>query len=514
MAYSSDERAENPGGRAEHGNERLNDEHPLVVEQVGDETIVAWPLLFRERLTRGKETGDGQSPWLVLWTVLAGLFASGFSITIIAVSLGDIADDLGTTTQLLTWAVTGPFLALALTMPLFGKLGDIYGHRRVYIIGLAGFTLATLLTALAWSGPALVLVRTLGAIPGAATGPASMALIMRAFPDHDRVKAMGWWSLVGSGAPVIGLVVGGPIVDAIGWRGIFVLQTPIAAAALLLAIVVLRETPRRDDERIDWLGAVTLASATVSFLLALNLGGSEGWSSPIVIGLFVAAPIAFYAFLRVERSAPEPLVPLWLFTRRTFSASLAAQFCTNFAYMGGFIVTPLFVQGIFGFSVAQASLAMVCRPLSFSVSAPAGGYVAVRVGERRSAVTGVSLLVLSMGCFVVAATSETLALVFVGLVLSGLALGLSQPSLITEAANTVEPERLGIANAVQQMAAQIGAVTGIQVLSTIVGVGATGADFATGYAVGAAVAVLGVAAATFLPASRARAAVLGTSLRP
>jgi MFS family permease len=156
---------------------------------------------------------------------------------------------------------------------------------------------------------------------------------------------------------------------------------------------------------------------------------------------------------------------------------------------------------------------MVCRPLSFSVSAPAGGYVAVRVGERRSAVAGVSLLVLSMGCFVVAATSETLALVFVGLVLSGLALGVSQPSLITEAANTVEPERLGIANAVQQMAAQIGAVTGIQVLSTIVGTGATGADFATGYAVGAAVAVLGVAAACLLPRDRPRVADLGTSIR-
>ena len=134
----------------------------------------------------------------MLVTVLAGLFASGFTITIMAVSLKDIANELGASETSLTWVVTGPFLALALTMPLFGKLGDVYGHRRVYLLGFAGFTVGALLTAFAWSGAALIAIRVLGSIPGAATGPTSMALIMRAFPDDDRVKAMGWWALVGS----------------------------------------------------------------------------------------------------------------------------------------------------------------------------------------------------------------------------------------------------------------------------------------------------------------------------
>ena len=477
----------------------MSDDRTVVAETVGDEAVVAWPLIFRQRLARSR--GGERSQWVVLWTVLAGLFSTGFSITILAVSLGTVARDLDADTTLLTWAVTGPLLALALTMPLFGKLGDLHGHRRVYLIGLTGFAVATALTAFAWSGTSLVAIRILGAIVGAATGPTSMAIIMRTFALEDRVKAMGWWSLVGAGAPVIGLVVGGPVVDAIGWRGIFLIQAPLAGIAVLAAFVVLKETPRGAREPIDWAGAATLAVATISLLLALNLGGDVGWGSAVVIGFFVLAPLAFVVFVRIERRVSHPLVPLWLFERRAFNAALVAQYCANFAYMGGFIVTPALVQGVFGFSVASASLAMVCRPLTFSISAPAAGYIAVRVGERRSSVVGIALLVVSMGCFAVAATGEVLALVFVGLVLSGLAMGAAVPSLVTEAANTIEPERLGLGNAVQQMVAQIGAVTGIQVLSTV----QQSAGFGWAYGAGAVLAAFGLVAACAVPARAGRA---------
>jgi len=149
------------------------DEHPIVVEYAGAEEVpvVAWPLLLRDRMRGRVVTGD-RYRWWVLWTVLVGLFASGFTITILAVSLGDVARDLGTTETTLTWTVTGPFLALALSMPLFGKIGDVRGHRRVYLLGLTGFAVGSLLTAFAWSGASLIVIRVLAAVPGAATGPA------------------------------------------------------------------------------------------------------------------------------------------------------------------------------------------------------------------------------------------------------------------------------------------------------------------------------------------------------
>jgi EmrB/QacA subfamily drug resistance transporter len=475
------------------------EQHPFVVEYAGGEEVpvVAWPMLLRERLRHRVGESDHYR-WWVLWTVLVGLFASGFTITILAVSLGDVARDLGTSETALTWTVTGPFLALALSMPLFGKIGDVRGHRRVYLLGLAGFTVGTVLTAFAWDGASLIAIRVLAAVPGAATGPASMALIMRAFPEEDRVKAMGWWSLVGAGAPVIGLVAGGPLVDALGWRTIFLIQAPLALVALLVAIPILRETPRADREPIDYGGALVLAIAMVAPLLALTLGNQTGWTQPVVLLLFALTPFALVAFVTVERRAPHPLVPLGFFSRRNYTASLVAQFFSNFAYMGGFIVTPLLMERVFGFSVAQTSLAMVCRPLSFSVSAPIAGYVAVRVGERKASVFGCTLVIVSMGSFALGAATETLAFVFGALMLSGLGLGASQPSLISSAANAVEPARLGVANAAQVMVTQIGVVAGIQVVSTIQGGGGSASSFSIAYLVGGAVAVLGVLGALFV----------------
>jgi MFS family permease len=388
-------------------------------------------------------------------------------------------------------------------MPLFGKLGDVWGHRRVYLIGFAGFTIGAALTALAWNGPALIAVRVLGSIPGAATGPTSMALIMRAFPEEDRVKAMGWWSLVGAGAPVIGLVAGGPIVDAVGWRWIFVAQAPLSLVALVVAFLVLHETPRREREPIDVGGAVTLALATVGALLGLTLGSHLGFLHPVVLALFASSPLFLWWFVRFERTAPHPLLPLEFFAIRDFRASLVAQFGSNFTYMGGFIVTPLLLENRFGFSVAATSLAMVCRPLSNSTAAPIAGYVAGRVGNRRTAIVGCALVALAPAVFAVAAGSDSLALCFVALVISGVGLGGSSPSLITVVANSVPAHDLGVANAAQQMVAQIGTTAGIQVLSTIQGGSSARGPFVWAYLAGAAVGAIGIVAATRLPRRRA-----------
>jgi EmrB/QacA subfamily drug resistance transporter len=474
-------------------------ESPLVVEYPGGEEVpaVAWPMLLRDRLGRRVRESD-RYRWWVLWTALAGLFATGFTITILAVSLGDVARDLGASETALTWTVTGPFLALALSMPLFGKIGDVRGHRRVYLAGLAGFTVATFLTALAWDGASLIAIRSLGAIPGAATGPASMALIMRAFPEKDRVKAMGWWSLVGAGAPVLGLVAGGPLVDAIGWRSIFLVQAPLALVALLVAIPILHETPRMEREPIDYPGALTLAAATVAALLGLSVGSQVGWTHPLVLGLFAVAPFAAAAFVAIERRAEHPLLPLRFFAQRNFTAPLVAQFLSNFGYMGGFIITPLLMEDVFGFTVAATSLAMICRPLSFSLSSPVAGYVAVHVGERSASVLGCALVAVSLACFAAGAAGESLGLVFAALVLSGLGLGTSQPSLISSAANAVDTASLGVANAAQVMVTQIGVVAGIQVLSTIQGGGSSTGSFTVAYLAGGAVAVLGIVGATFV----------------
>ena len=233
-------------------------------------------------------------------------------------------------------------------------------------------------------------------------------------------------------------------------------------------------------------------------MLGLSVGSQVGFTQPLVLALFVAAPIALVLFVVVERRAEHPLLPLRFFAERNFTASLVAQFTSNFGYMGGFIVTPLLMERVFGFTVAATSLAMICRPLSFSVSSPVAGYVAVRVGERRASVLGCALIVVSMACFALGASTEAIALVFGALILSGLGLGASQPSLISSAANAVETESLGVANAAQVMVTQIGVVAGIQVLSTVQGGGSSTTSFTVAYLVGGIVAVVGIVGAAFV----------------
>lgn len=472
---------------------------PFVGDVPGAEEVpsVAWPLLLRDRVRRRAETSDRRR-WWVLWTVLAGLFAAGFSFTILAVAIPDIAADLGGSETAVTWVVTGPLLVFALAMPVLGKAGDIYGHRRVYLVGLGLFVVFTALSAAAWNLPALIALRTVAAVEGAATGPASMALIMLVFPPEDRVKAMGFLSLVGAGAPVLGLVAGGLLIESFGWRAMFVVQLPMAVLAFLLAAAVLRETPRRERVPVDVVGAAALGVAAGALLLALDRGNVWGWAHPAVFVLGALIPAGIVGFVAAEGRASHPLVPLGFFRRRNFTMPMVAQFFGNIAYMGGFIISPLLVQHVFGYAVAAAALVMLWRPLAFSLTSPIAGYAAVRVGERAASITGTAAIAVSMLVFAQGAASESLGLVVVALVVSGIGLGVASPSLQSSVANAVEEEHLGIAGAAQQMAFMVGAATGIQLLSVVQGGARTAGPFVDAYLVGFALALVGVAAATFV----------------
>jgi MFS family permease len=170
--------------------------------------------------------------------VLVGLLSINITFTVLAVALPKIALELHTTTNTLTWVITGPTLAFGVAAPVLGKAGDIWGYRRLYLLGLAGGLCCATLSAFAPNAPTPIAVRTLEGFEGAATGAASMALIFQVFEPGDRVKAMGWWSLVGAGGPVIGVTVGGLLIDHFGWRALFLGQAPISLTALLVAFAI------------------------------------------------------------------------------------------------------------------------------------------------------------------------------------------------------------------------------------------------------------------------------------
>ena len=491
----------------------------LIFEAPGvDEVaVVPWPLLWRERVGRRAEQHE-KYPWMVLVAALFGLFSVGFTITILSTSLGVISDDLHAPESVLTWVITAPILAYAVLGPAAGKIGDVFGSRRVYLLSLVGVAAFAGLTALAWSGWSLILFRVLGAGVGAATGPASLAMINKLFPRERRAQALGYWSLVAAGGPVIGVVIGGPIVEAYGWRWIFIGQVPMALVALVVGFFVLPETDRQERTPFDVAGSVLLGAGVGAALIGLNRGPAMGWSSPFVLAMFLLSPMLLVWFVLVERATEHPLIPLPYFRRRNFAFPIVNQFFTNFAYMGGFIVTPFLLENVLGYGPAHTGLLSIARPLAFSIAGPIAGYLTVKVGERTNAVVGALFIVASMVALSTVGVGTSDLVIMGALALSGIGMGTASPALAAAIANSVDEKDLGVVSAAQQMVAQVGVVAGIQILLTVQQarepiVGQAASYHAT-YLVGAGVAMVGVVCALFVRSTPKAGAAAGPGREP
>lgn len=268
---------------------------------------------LRQRVVAGLRARGTYRRW-VLVTALVGMFATTFPVTILAVALPQIADEFGESDATLTWVISAPMLASAVALPVLGKMGDLRGQRKVFLAGFIAATAVAGVTAFAWSALALIALRTLTQVIGSATQPTSMALIMRAFPAEERVKAMGWWSLVGAGAPAIGLAVGGPLVDAVGWRVVFAIQAGLAVIPVIAAALVLEETPpAHRGARFDVGGAASIGFAAGGLMFALNQSADWGWAHPAVVGerrgallgtTLLAGAMAIFATGAFSRTVP------------------------------------------------------------------------------------------------------------------------------------------------------------------------------------------------------------------
>jgi EmrB/QacA subfamily drug resistance transporter len=458
---------------------------------------VADPGTVRARLvTRLKEKGT--YPKWVLATALVGMFATSFPVTILTVSLNEIAEDFGTSETLITWVLSAPLLASAIALPVLGKMGDLYGQRKVFVLGFGLATLTAGLTGLAWSPLALIGLRTLTQMIGAATQPTSMALIMRAFPPADRVKAMGWWSLVGAGAPAVGLAVGGPMVEWVGWRFVFISQAVVAVVPVVVAWLILEETPRPETKvRFDVPGSAALTVAAAAVMLALSQSADWGWDHPAVLASVVIGPLAAWVFVRIERRVEHPLFPLELLRRRNFLAPLVTQFFSGAAYQGGFVLTPLVMGAVFGWEVAAISYLMLLRPLTYSLASPIGGRLGA-AGERRAAMAGIGMLAVAMALYTWGTGWGLVPAVAVALVLQGVGNGVARPSLTSSVANAVSERDLGVASASHRMFNQIGNAFGIAILTAVYAGDQAAGPFARAYGAAFLMALVAYVAAMFI----------------
>ncbi|MCU0311513.1 MAG: MFS transporter [Acidimicrobiales bacterium] len=433
-----------------------------------------------------------------LWSTLMGIFVTAWPSVILIAALPTIAASLDTDATTLAWVITLPLLVSSVLLPTFGRLGDLHGHRRVFLWGLGLSVVTAGMTALAWDAWSLILFRTLSQTAGVATVPTAIALIMAAFEPKDRPRALGAWSGVTAFSPALGLMFGGPLVAALGWRGVFVMQMLLAAAFFPMCRRWLRETPLAERVRFDVLGGVSLMVASGSVLFFFDRAAAWGWTHPSILVAALVFPVALAVFVRAERRATDPLLPPGLFRSRQFNAPVGAEVLSIVAGNGAFFAAPLLLTEVFDTSVVSTSFLMLPLPLGMAVGSPVGGRVAVRLGERAAGTIGAVAMTAAMGLFLAGFVLEDLVVFVLGLVVMGLSHGMMRPATASAAGNALQPEFFGVGMATMRMTSQLGGAAGISIAVTATALG----GFGWYYAIAAVVSFASVVVVRFVISQR------------
>jgi EmrB/QacA subfamily drug resistance transporter len=404
----------------------------------------------------------------VYGALMVTLFFAALDQTIVVTALPPIVADLGGLTSY-SWIVTAYMLALTVTVPLYGKLVDVYGARRPLLAAVALFVLGSGLCALAQTMPQLVVFRALQGVGAGGLVPIALSTVGGLVPPRDRGRYQGLIGATFAVAAIAGPPLGGVIVDNASWRWIFLVNLPLGAAAFAaIAVAMPREEARR-DRSIDWLGALALAAGTASLLLGLVWGGHEySWSSPEVVGALVGAGALLTAFAWIERRVPETILPFEVLRGRTAAVGTAALFLIGMTILGTVVYVPLFVQGILGRSATSSGVIVVPFMLSAVVASVASGWWVSRSG-RYKAVAVAGLAVLAAGLALVWRMDETTGAgeVARNAAVAGVGLGLAMQVLIVAVQNTVPLATMGSATALVHFSRSIGGTLGVTVMGVI-----------------------------------------------
>jgi EmrB/QacA subfamily drug resistance transporter len=429
---------------------------------------------LRKRLAR-KPPGYPFSVGRVL-AIYAGLMVTlllaALDQTIVATALPRVVSDLGGLSQY-SWVFTAYMLGSTVTVPLYGKLGDIYGRRPLLLGSVVIFLVGSALCGLAQNMTELVLFRAIQGIGAGGLFPLSLAVIGAIVPPRDRGRYQGLFGATFGAASIIGPLVGGFIVDNFSWRWIFYVNLPIGGIALLALTVVMPKRAQRHEHSIDWLGAGLLATGTTSLLLGLVWGGRQyAWSSGHVISALAAALVVLAAFAVVERSAREPILPYDLIRQRTIAASVACMALLGMAMFGTISFVPLFVQGVIGTSATSSGVVLTPLMLGAVTASMLSGQWISRSGRTKpNALVGPVILTGGMVLLWRMNVHTTNGQAARNMVIAGIGLGLMMQVFVISVQSSVPRAVIGSATALTQFARSIGATLGVTIMGVIVNQG-------------------------------------------
>lgn len=401
--------------------------------------------------------------------IMVALLLAALDQTIVATALPRIITDLGGLTSY-SWVITAYVLASAVTVPLYGKLGDIHGRRLLYIVAISIFLAGSVLCGLAQSLEQLIAARVVQGMGAGGLFALAHATIGVIVPPRERGRYQGLIGATFAAGSIIGPALGGVIVDHASWRWIFYVNLPVGAIALAVIAIAIPKRTQRREHSLDLLGATLLAAGTSSFLLGLVWGGqAHPWGSGQVLGAFAVAIVALTAFVFVERRAKEPILPFEFLRRPTVAAGVAAIGLSAMAMVGTIAFVPLFVQGVIGTSATSSGVVLTPFMLGAVIASALSGQWISRSGRYRANAL-VGPIVLGTGLFLLSrmGTTTTNAEAAAYMVVSGVGLGLMMQVFVVAVQNEVPTRAMGSATALTQFARSIGATLGVTAMGVIV----------------------------------------------
>lgn len=415
----------------------------------------------------GRREKGGGSPWLTLLAVIIGVIMVMLDGTVMGVAAPVMGAELGATLSDMQWVTNGYLLALAVFLITAGKLGDIFGHKRIYLVGVAGFALSSLAIALSGSIVALISFRVLQGLFGALLQPAALGLLRASFAKEKLSQAMGVWGAIVGLSSAAGPILGGLLVERVSWQSVFYINVPVGVVAMIMGVLIIKGKRSVVFGRIDWLGVLLLSGMMFSLVWSIIKAPEWGWGDGKTLGFIAVTALLAVLFVSWQGKAREPLIPLSLFRNASVSIGAVLMTMVAFAMFGAMFFLGFFFQGVHGLTPLEAGLRMLPMSAGMIVASPLAALLIGRAGPRL--VMSGGLLITASSLFLMSRLTVDASFAATGLPFLLLAFGLS-PVFVgaTEIIVGNAPlELAGAAGGLQQSAMQVGGALGTAVLGAV-----------------------------------------------
>jgi EmrB/QacA subfamily drug resistance transporter len=420
----------------------------------------------------GEKAKAGVPKWLILLTVIIGTFLGRLDQTIVNLGLPHIIDDFGITVSSAGWIATAYILANAIFVPIWGKLGDILGRKKIYVLGFTIFIVGSILAGLSWNLSSMIVFRIIQAIAGSADYPTAMAILAITFTDSkERSQALGIWSSSFAAAAVFGPLIGGPLIDTFGWRSVFLINLPVGIIGLIMALAFISEsraqTLDKSGNKFDVKGAVILGTCLATLVLVLDKGSDWGWLSINCILSYVIILVTLGWFVRAEKKHPDPIVDLKFFKNSIFVQTLVNNFVIFMGMMGSIFLIPVFVQTFLGLNATETGYMFLPMAAGMMIAAPIGGLLASKIQPKYVIAASTAVATLGIYLFSFLDARSTVLDIIIPLLIMAFGMGFGMAQRTNIIASVVPAKEIGVASSILALARNIAGAFGIAIFGTI-----------------------------------------------